>query len=154
MLALIYMINYIKFYVLICFTLFSINAISQVYSFDSIPEETLKLLPNMGEVETTILDSCEGSYLNFIYESQLNGFDLRGKKVGFIHGGAISSKSEYFELERTRFSQNDSPNKGILYLFNSQQRSETGFDAAIAFWCKIYIPIDQVVEKLLRHGKI
>ena len=137
-------------YLAIIVMLFSgINLFGQVRNFNDIPKDILNQLDKMGVDGSSLLNSYEGAYFNVVFKVSLNGFDFTGKKVGFIYSGARSNKKEYFDLEKDRFKRNNTPNRGTLYIFDETQKKESGgYDAAIVYWSKRLIPIQDVVKRL------
>ena len=126
-----------------------VNLFGQVRSFNDIPKDILNKLDKMGNDDSSLLTSCESEYFNFFFNVNLNGFDFAEKKVGFIYSGAKSNKKEYFALEKDRFNRNNSPNRCILSIFNETQKRESGgYDAAIVYWSKSQIPIQEIVKRL------
>lgn len=137
-------------YLAITMMLFSsINLFGQVRNFNDIPKDILNQLDKMGVDGSSMLNSYESAYFNVVFKENLNGFDFTGKKVGFIHSGAKSNKKEYFDLEKDRFNRNNTPNRGTLYIFDATQKEESGgYDAAIVYWSKRLIPIQDIVKRL------
>jgi hypothetical protein len=137
-------------YLAITIMLFSsISLFAQVRNFNEVPKDILKPLDKMGDDNSQLLNKFEGAYLNIIFKDSLNGYDFTGKKVGFIYSGAKSNKKEYFDLERNRFNRNNTPNGGVLYIFNTDQKAKSGgYDAAIVYWGKILMPVEKVVKRL------
>ena len=92
----------------------------------------------------------DGKYKLCLWKSK-NGydFDFTEKKVGFIYSGARSNKKEYFDLEKDRFNRSNTPNGGTLYIFDDAQKEQSdGYDAAIVYWSKRLIPIQDVIKRL------
>lgn len=137
-------------YLAIIMMLFSgINLLGQVQNFTDIPKDILEQLDKMGIDDSPMLSSHESAYFNEVFKENLNGFDFTGKKVGFIERGGIRNKKKYFDLEKDRFSRKETPNGGTLYIFDETQKKESGgYDAAIVYWSKILIPIQDVVSRL------
>lgn len=94
-----------------------------------------------------ILNEYEGRYLNFIFEIDNQDFTLVDKKVGFNR-----SKMDFFKDERERFYSDFSAGGvggTVLYIFDSTQKAESGgYDAAIIYWSKFVMPIENVIERL------
>lgn len=133
---------------------FSINLFGQVRIFDDIPKDILNQLDKMGVDELSLLNSDESAYFNVVFKENLMGFDFTGKKVGFIYSGARSNKKEYFDLEKSRFKLNLTPNRGTLYIFDTTQKEESGgYDAAIVYWSKILVSAKDVVKRLKKNTK-
>lgn len=137
-------------YLAIIVMLFSgMNLFGQVRNFNDIPKDILNQLDKMGVDGSSLLNSYESAYFNVVFKDSLKGFDFTGKKVGFIYSGARSNKKEYFDLEKDRFNRNNTPNRGTLYIFDETQKKESGgYDAAIVYWSKRLIPIQDVVKRL------
>jgi len=136
--------------IVIILMLFSCMSLSgQVRYFKDIPAELLNQLDKMGVDDTSVIDSLEGAYLNESYKDSLKGFDFVGKKVCFLKGGMISNKSEFFKSEMEQYGISSTASVSVLYIFNETQKQETGgYDAAIVFWRKIYMPTDKVIKLL------
>ena len=134
------------------FSLMSVNLKGQVYSFQNIPNDVLKHLNEMGVDNSSFLNSYESDYLNVIFQNSREAFDFSRKKIGFItgsNGGTQSNKNAYFEKEKERYAHGQSPNKGVLYVFNETQKKESGgYDAVIVYWCKILLRVEDLPQKL------
>lgn len=130
----------------------NISLFGQVRNFNDIPKEILEQLDKMGIDNSPLLNCCESAYFNVIFESSRQDFDFTNKKIGFItgsNGGTISNKASYFSLERDRFNRNNTTNGGTLYIFNAEQKEQSGgYDAAIMYWSKVLVPINDVVRRL------
>lgn len=85
--------------------------------------------------------------LNFIFKIDTNNFNLVGKKVGFIR-----NKADYFKQRQERFYRDSTTVGGSgLYIFNTTQKEESGsYDAAIVYWSKKLLTIEEVVKRLKR----
>ena len=120
----------------------------QVYEFSVIPIDLLDNLNKMGIDNSSILNDYEGKYLNYIFNIDPQDFNLVGKKVGFL-----GSKKDYFKQTQERFSRNSTTVGGSgLYIFNAEQKAESGgYDAAIIYWSKFSLPIEDVVKRLKKH---
>lgn len=109
----------------------------------------LRKTDNLGVDNSPLLNEYESDYFNEVFKDSLNGFNFSGKKIGFIYSGAKSDKKEYFDLEKKRLKNGDSPNSGTLYIFDEAQKEESGgYDAVIVYWCKFYYSKEQVIKKL------
>ena len=121
----------------------------QVHEFSVIPIDLLDNLNKMGIDNSSILNDYEGKYLNYIFNIiDPQDFNLVGKKVGFL-----GSKKDYFKQTQERFSRNSTTVGGSsLYIFNAEQKAESGgYDAAIIYWSKFSLPIEDVVKRLKKH---
>lgn len=120
----------------------------QVRNFSGIPKGLLDNIDEMGKDNSSILNEYEGKYLNFIFKIDTNDFNLVGKKVGFL-----GSKKDYFKQTQERFSRNSTTvGASGLYIFNATQKEESGgYDAAIIYWSKRLVPINEVVKRLKKH---
>ncbi|AIQ00214.1 hypothetical protein Q787_11480 [Ornithobacterium rhinotracheale H06-030791] len=116
-----------------------------VFNFSEIPKDLLVNLNKMGVDSSPILNEYEGKYLNFIFKISPQDFNFIGKKVGFIKG-----KIDYFRNTRERFNNNSSVVGGSgIYIFNTTQKIESGgYDAAIVYWNKFSLPIEEVIKRL------
>ena len=147
---------------LICLFLLIIspNMLAQVYymqnKFENISCKVLSNINEMGVNDNLLLIELEGKYFNALYQIDEEKFNLSGKKVAFFTGSlgkTKSSKKMYFMVERDRLRFNHSPNAGTLYIFDTVQKEKNGgYDAAIVYWSKKAIPINDVVRRL-RGGK-
>lgn len=119
----------------------------QVRNFSEIPTDLLEDLDKMGMDSSSILNEYEGRYLNFIFKIDTNNFNLVGKKVGFIR-----NKADYFKQTQERFYHDSTTVGGSgLYIFNTIQKEESGnYDAAIVYWSKKLLTIEEVVKRLKR----
>ena len=139
---------------LLVFIMLSYVTISfgQVSNFADIPKPLLENIGKLGVNDSLLLNLQESLYFNCIFEKSRNNFDFTGKRIGFISGssGKIkSNKRKYFEKEKDRYIHNYTPNGGILYIFNEEEKKKSGgYDAAIVYWSKVIMPIDKVVERL------
>jgi len=117
----------------------------QVRNFSEIPKDLLENIDKMGEDNSLILNEYEGRYFNFIFIIDPQEFNLVGKKVGFL-----GSKIDYFKDTHERFYRNSTTVGGSgLYIFDTTQKVESGgYDAAIVYWSKFLIPIEEVVKRL------
>jgi len=117
----------------------------QVRDFSEIPKDLLENFDKMGIDSSSILNEYEGKYFNFIFNIDPQDFNLVGKKVGFLR-----SKIGYFRDTRERFYRNSTTvGASSLYIFDAVQKEESrGYDAAIVYWSKFVIPIEDVVKRL------
>ena len=100
-----------------------------------------------------LLDETESVYLNKIFETTRKDFDFTNKKVGFLTGSSgktLSSKEHYFDMHKKHSTNANYPcDNGTLYIFNATQKVESGgYDAAIVYWSKFVVPIEEVVKRL------
>jgi hypothetical protein len=124
----------------------------QIPNFNDIPKDILEQLGKMGIDNCSLLNTYESAYFNVIFEKSRKDFDFTGKKIGFItgsNGKTKSNKTNYFRLERDRFNRNTTTNGGTLYIFDAEQKEKSGgYDAAIVYWSKVLVPINDVVIRL------
>ena len=138
-----------KYLAIIMMLFTSINLFRQAHNFDDIPKDILNQLDKMGVDELSLLNSYESAYFNVVFKENSKEFDFTEKKVGFIYSGARSNKKEYFDLEKDRFNRSNTPNGGTLYIFDDAQKEQSdGYDAAIVYWSKRLIPIQDVIKRL------
>lgn len=105
------------------------------------------------EVNNLFLDTTEAEDLNRIFEINRKDFDFTNKKIGFIKGstGLIkSNKRDYFDMQKKHSINENYPcNNGTLYIFDLALKKESGgYDAAIVYWSKMFIPIEKIVKRL------
>ncbi len=116
----------------------------KVRNFSEIPEELLKNIDKMGVDNSLILNEYEGKYFNFIFKIDPQDFSLVGKKVGFL-----GDKMDYFRDTRSPDRNSTTVGGSSLYIFDNTQKAESGgYDAAVTYWDKFVIPIDEVVKRL------
>lgn len=120
----------------------------QVNNFTDIPTELLSQMEKTGVDSSLLLNEYEGKYLNFIFKTNSNDFNLVGKNVSFSR-----SKIDFFKDERERYYRNSTPVGGAtLYIFNDEQKAESGgYDAAIIYWSKFYIRKEKLIEKIINE---
>jgi hypothetical protein len=113
----------------------------QVRNFSEIPIDLLENMDKMGVDTSSILNEYEGKYFNFIFKIDPQDFNLVGKKVGFSR-----SKIDYFNWTRTNST---TVGGSGLYIFTAEQKAEVGgYDAAIVYWSKFLLPVEQVIKRL------
>ena len=117
----------------------------QFRNFAEIPTELLTHIDKMGTDTSLIINEYEGRYLNYVFKTDNQNFNLVGKTVGFL-----GSKADFFKDERERFYHNSTPVGGaILYILTTEQKVESGgYDAAIVYWSKFLLPVEKVVNRL------
>lgn len=132
---------------------------AQVYhmqqkNFKNIPDSVLNKIDKMGTDGLLFLNEPEGQYFNALYQISGKGVDLSYKKVAFLTGSlgkTESNKANYFIVERDRLKCAYFPSIGTLYIFNAQQKAESGgYDAAIVYWNKKSLTIKEVIKRLKR----
>lgn len=129
----------------------SMNLFGQIRANNDVPEEILDHLDKMGD-SSPMLNSYESAFLNAVFKDSLNGFDFTDKVVGFLQGG---DKKRYFDMQRKHLADKNSPlDNGTLYIFDETQKKESGgYDAAILFWSKSFLPKDKLVKRLKKTWK-
>jgi hypothetical protein len=123
----------------------------QVNNFAEIPTELLIHIGNMGIDSSLILNEYEGKYLNFIFKVNPQDFNLVGKKLTY------KSKKGFFKDEKEWFFRGEKSGVGgaTLYIFNAAQKEESGgYDAAIIYWSKFLLPVEQVIKRLKKTVQI
>ena len=124
----------------------------QVRDFSEIPQGLLYNIDEMGIDDNLLLTELEGKYFNALYQIDKQEYSLCCKKVAFFTGSLGKTKSDkkmYFAGEKSNFRLNNSPNVGTLYIFNAEQKEQSGgYDAAIIYWSKRLVQINEVVERL------
>jgi hypothetical protein len=128
----------------------NINLSGQIQNFKDIPKDILEQLGKIGIDSFPLLNSYESACLNVIFKDRLKGFDFTEKKVGFIKINGENGKNRYFDMHKKHFFNEKYPcNNGILYIFNTVQKEESGgYDAAIVYWSKFVIPVEKVIKRL------
>ena len=129
----------------------SVNLFGQIRANNDVPEDVLIHLDKMGD-GSPLLNSYESAFLNAVFKDSLNGYDLTNRVVGFLQGG---DKKRYFDMQRKHLADNKSPlDNGTLYIFDETQKKESGgYDAAILFWSKSFLPKDKLVKRLKKTWK-
>jgi hypothetical protein len=126
----------------------------EINYFREIPIEFLTNLDRMGADSTLFLNDHEGQYLNFIFKTDTTKFNLIGKRVAFVTSYSLGSKMDFFKYEQDWYSRGSVSGVGgaTLYIFTAEQKEEVGgYDAAIAYWYKRIVPINDVVKKLKKQ---
>ena len=139
--------NMKKLFIIVCFEMlvFSCSPIQKCSSNVNL-EQT-----NKAETDNSLfLNETESSLLNKIFETARKDFDFTNKKVGFIKISGESGKIHYFNMQEEHFVDENYPlDNGTLYIFDVTQKEESGgYDAAIVYWSKFVIPINEVVKRL------
>jgi hypothetical protein len=103
--------------------------------------------------DNLLLNETESAYLNKIFEVDRKDFDFVNKNIGFFIGSSetkTSSKKHYFDMHEKHSTNDNYPcDNGALYIFNAEQKAESGgYDAAIVYWSKFLLPVEQVAERL------
>lgn len=139
-----------KFVAITMMFISSMSSYAQPPDFEDIPTDILQQLDNMGIDGSPLLNNYEGAYLNVIFSDSLKGFDIAGKKVGFIQISGIPGKQEYFNQVKVRFHRNEGTIGGTgIYIFDAAQKAESGgYDAAIVYWSKFIVPIEDIIKRL------
>jgi hypothetical protein len=135
----------IVFFEMLVFSCFPIHQFSS--------NDSMKQIDKTETDDNLLLNKAEGSYLNKIFETTRKDFVFTNKKVGFLTGSSgktISSKEHYFDMHKKHSTNANSPcDNGTLYIFNTSQKAESGgYDAAIVYWSKFLLPIEDVVKRL------
>jgi hypothetical protein len=91
-----------------------------------------------------------------VFEKTRKEFNFTSKKIAFLTGSSgktIGDKKEYFESERVSLQRgNTHPNPAQLLVFTAEQKAESGgYDAAIVYWSKFLLPVEQVIKILKRQ---
>jgi len=139
-----------KYLAIIMMLFSSINLFGQARNFNDIPKDILEQLDKMGVDGSPLLNSHESAFLNVIFKDSLKGFDFTNKQVGFIKISGEKGKIHYFDMQKKHFADEKHPcDNGTLYIFDAAQKEESGgYDAAIVYWSKRLIPIQDVVKRL------
>lgn len=128
------------------------NLFGQISSFNELPKDILEHMNKMGTEDSALLNNYESDYFNALLNDARKDFDFTGKKVGFItgtNGKTLSNKKKYFNKEYHRLKNNESPNDGMLYVFSTSQKEESGgYDAVIVYWCKVLLRIEDLPKRL------
>ena len=98
------------------------------------------------------LDADEGAYLNKVFEAVREDFDFTNKRVGFIKVNGNRGKKYYLNTQKA-YSEEEGPCCAAqLFIFNAVQKEECGgYDAAIIYWSKRVIPIEEVVRRMKKY---
>lgn len=135
----------ISFIIIFSMKVFGQTIFRQVDNFAEIPTDLLSHIEKMGVDSSLILNEYEGRYLNFIFKIDVQDFNLVGKKIGY------GSKIGFFKDEKEWFYRGEKSGVGgtTLYIFDAAQKVESGgYDAAIVYWSKFFIPTDKVIKRL------
>ncbi|MDR1372826.1 MAG: hypothetical protein LBJ17_06890 [Dysgonamonadaceae bacterium] len=101
-----------------------------------------------------LLNETEGSYLNKIFETVRKDFDFVNKKIGFLTGSSgikKSNKELYFDMHKKHSANaNSLCDNGTLYIFKVEQKAKNGgYDAAIMYWSKFFVPVPYMEYRVL-----
>ena len=109
----------------------------------------------MGIDGIPVLNEFEGNYFNNLFKVDPQASNLIGKRICFLRGGSLKTKADYFNETRDRYKQNYSIIGGsALYVFDETQKKESGgYDAAIVYWSKFAIPMEDVIKRLKESCK-
>ena len=139
------MVGMKKLLVIVCLEMlvFSCSSIHKSnFNYDSITQKERS--------DNLLLSETESAYLNRIFETTRKDFDFTNKKVGFIKISGERGKTYYFNMQEKHSTDASYPyDNGTLYIFNATQKAESGgYDAAIVYWSKFSLPIEDVVKRL------
>lgn len=127
----------------------------RVREFAEIPQFLLDSINTMGIDGIPVLNEFEGNYFNNLFKVDPQASNLIGKRICFLRGGSLKTKADYFKETRDRYKQNYSIIGGsALYVFDETQKKESGgYDAAIVYWSKFAIPMEDVIKRLKESCK-
>ena len=127
----------------------------RVREFADIPQFLLDSINTMGIDGIPVLNEFEGNYFNNLFKVDPQASNLIGKRICFLRGGSLKTKADYFNETRDRYKQNYSIIGGsALYVFDETQKKESGgYDAAIVYWSKFAIPMEDVIKRLKESCK-
>jgi hypothetical protein len=127
----------------------------RVREFAEIPQFLLDSINTMGIDGIPVLNEFEGNYFNNLFKVDPQASNLIGKRICFLRGGSLKTKADYFNETRDRYKQNYSIIGGsALYVFDETQKKESGgYDAAIVYWSKFAIPMEDVIKRLKESCK-
>lgn len=122
-----------------------------------IQSDMLECLGELGQDTISILNTCEGNYMNVIYQNVKGTFDFCDKRVVFYKGNVgtlISNKKEYFDKLKHCVQQNGwlPTNPDQLIIFNEDEVKAIGYDAAIVSSSKKFITNKDVVKRLKKKN--
>lgn len=104
----------------------------------------------MGLDHSPFLNNYESEYFNAVFKNNREDFDFTGKQVAFITGsnaGTMSNKQSYFDDERKRFEGKSSMVSSHLYVFNAEEKKQSGgYDAVIVYWSKVLASHKHLIE--------
>ncbi len=140
-----------KLFIIACLEILAFSCFS-IHKYSS--NDNVKQMNKAGTNDSLLLSEAESTLLNKIFESTRKDFDFTNKKVGFIKISGESGKIHYFNMQEKYFANENSPrNNGTLYVFDVIQKTESGgYDAAIVYWSKFVIPIEEVVKRLKKQN--
>jgi hypothetical protein len=134
---------------------FNVNLFGQIKRFEDMPQEILEQMDKMGVDDCPLLTELESNYFNILFQNYRKDFDFTAKKIAFITGSSgttFGDKKEYFEGERISLQRNSFPTPAQLLVFNDAQKAESnGYDAVIAYWCKVLLPVKKAVKTLKKR---
>lgn len=121
----------------------------KVRYFSEIPLELLNNFEKIGVDNSSTLNEYEGKYLNVIFNTETNDFQLVNKRIGFL-----GSKKDFFKDEKEWYYRGEKTGVGgaASYMFNSEQKAESGgYDGAIVYWSKFVLPTENVIARLKKQ---
>lgn len=125
---------------------------TQLRKFDDFPKDILENMDKMGIDSCSLLNTYESDYLNVKFQNSRKDFYFTKKKIGFVtwrDGNIVSNKRRYFNGEKDSLNRGYNPNYGTLYIFDDNQKEESGgYDAAIVYNSGILVSIKDVVKIL------
>ncbi|VTR28092.1 Uncharacterised protein [Sphingobacterium thalpophilum] len=120
--------------------------------FNDNQKNILRQLDTMGIDCSQLLTSHESTYFNLVFKKSRQDLDFTNKKVAFMtgsNGRTLSNKIDYFRSEKDRITRNQTPNNSTLCIFDKEQKKRSGgYDAAIVYWSKVLVPIDELISRL------
>lgn len=133
-----------KLFIIVCLEVLILIGCSPIHYRNS--NEMTQKINN----DNFLLNEVESAFLNKIFKSTRKDFNFIDKKVAFIEIGGEKGKNCYFDMQKKHANDTKYPcDNGILYIFNSIQKIESGgYDAAIVYWSKFLLPIENVIERL------
>ena len=140
---------------IIILCLLSANVFGQVPTYNVIPQHLQSELGNMGISDSSLLNSPESLFFNYIFEKSRGHFDFTEKRIAFIAGSRgvdISDKAEYFKKKKGSLDSTQPHPKETLYVFNQWYQIELDYDAAIVYGCAENLSMGKVVE-ILEEGR-
>lgn len=131
-------------------------------------QNLLDSLPSLGINCDDVITPAEGSYLNYIFDTEDSQFDFRGKKICFLRDYKFSGKQEFFNLEKdmhkeciatkSLYAQHGVKSNAYLYILSPEQKADLqGYDACVVYGTMFVLSKEQMMycakTRLKKHHK-
>lgn len=133
-----------------------------LFRIDTVPDKILDCLPEMGKDSSSILNACEGMYLDSLLLSRnpyidgvavCDSFAFENKRIAFFYGKEDIeqiTKKTFFEKEKYALNLTRRFSLGCnqLLIFTKEEARQVGYDAVIIHRNRRLVSKKEVVKKL------